>query len=67
MPKTLYTRKVPYCIKLPGSKAIIKSMLCPNQSQNATWRNMPIFYTLCEQKGNKANYAGSHSTLLPLL
>jgi hypothetical protein len=67
MPKTLFIRIVPYCIKLPRSTAITKSMLCPNQSQNATCRNMPNLYTPCEQKGNKENYAGSQYTLLPLL
>jgi hypothetical protein len=42
MPESLYIRIVPYCIKLTRSTAITKSMLCPNQSQNATWRNMPV-------------------------
>ena len=28
-------------------------MLCPNQSQNATWRNMSVVYTPCEQRGYK--------------
>jgi hypothetical protein len=65
--KTLFTGIVPYCIKLTGSTAITKSMLCPNQSQTATCRNMPISYTPCERKGIKANYTGSQSTLLPLL